>query len=875
MYRISLIFLEFQANIHAVFGTFACSSGSRYLVVCTDADIACTVKPLSDEGSGEEGRIYRALKCELVPYNSEAQISDDEARLLASVDRLLSSGTFYFTAIGDEIGRNCLLQTCQRRRETSRAVATDIPESIFLWNHTLIRKMAEAADDNNAFLQYISPLTQGFAQSRSFADGGIWHSVSVVSRRSTRQAGTRYNARGIDDEGNVAIFTETECIVTSSVGVEGTEVFSFVQIRGSVPVFWSQPSSVSVEINRNFDMSKLAFQRHLDFLKYRYDLTARTPDTSKGKLVFVNLLSTSKSAEALLSSALSNHIRFVSGSEPVVMVEFDFHKYVNSSRPLEESLIPLMDALRPYIFHFGYFEDRPGCTIDDVKQDGILRTNCLDCLDRTNAVQMQIAWESVMMSKFSSFPKESPLFKEVFTDIWVRNGDAISKGYSGTGSVLSRLVKTAGKGGSSSIATMIEHSWRSANRFIAANWDDSERQAAISKLLGTHHPALSSDSLTRDLTVWVGSFNVHGRRVDEQLKSLSDFIGEPTDIVIACFQETIDLTAGSVLFSTRGDDERNRVIDLQLLSVLEQLNQGQEAYIQVANESLVGLYITVFTKTSLSSKIDSVKSRRFKAGFGGAAGNKGSVSVSFRIFHSVEIEIVNLHLDSGVDKAEERMQQLAFVLENASTHKHSLLTAPKNHHHRHRSRVAFICGDFNFRCDGISPQLAIELVSKGRVEKLRTFDPFVSTAANDGNVLKAAGFREMPLTFNPTYKYEHDNSLSDRRTPSWCDRIFYRSNLNEKIELDAMHYNSIETSRLSDHKPVVGLFALRPRQTDGIEETVVNVSAVSSTLSNNPAPRLSPDPVDLLSGDLVEAAQDQSDKSEAVHDDDKFVDLLL
>lgn len=854
-----------------------CPSGHRYLVVCTDSESVCKVKPLPNENRETEGTIHRVLKCELIPYNGDAYIADGESRLLASVDRLLSSGTFYFTEVDDSIGRNALLHRCEVRSTASTDNLLHSSESIFLWNQRLMQTMCMDTEDQHSFRHFISPLMQGFAQSRSFAEDGIRHTVSVISRKSKRQAGTRYNARGIDDEGNVAIFTETECIVTSSVGADGADLYSFTQIRGSVPVFWSQPSSVSVEINRNFEMTKSAFQRHLDFLKSSYQLGSNT-----GDLVFVNLLSPSKQSEGLLSSALNNHIRSVSDSENLVLVEFDFHKFVNSSRSLEESLTPLMDTLRPYIFNFGYFSH-------NTQQQGILRTNCLDCLDRTNAVQMQLAWESVLMAKIASFPKASPQFKEIFTDVWVRNGDAISKGYSGTGSVLSRLVKTAGKGGGNSIATMIEHSWRSANRFIAANWDDQDRQAAFSHLLGqtSVHQLASSATLAQDLTVWIGTFNLHGRRVDEHHKVFQDFLIDPADIIIACFQETIDLTAGSVLFASRGDDQRNRIIDLQLLSVLEQLSETPESYVQVANESLVGLYISVFAKSKLGTSIDSVKSRRFKAGFGGAAGNKGSVSVSFRLFHCVEIEVVNLHLDSGVDRNDERMQQLAFVLENASTHKRSLLTAPTSHHHRNRSKAVFLCGDFNFRCDGISSQVAVELVTKGRVEKLRSFDPFVSTNAVQGNVLKSAGFREMPLTFKPTYKYEIGTGmLTDRRTPSWCDRIFFRENFAENLILDPMVYTAVETSRLSDHKPVVALFALRRQEISEMQEMKRTDDSMESYVSSVTAPTPpSPDPVDLLSGEPLTSGTSGSsvvmvpaqlvEETEETKADEKIVDLLL
>lgn len=58
----------------------------------------------------------------------------------------------------------------------------------------------------------------------------------LVSRRSRYRAGTRYKRRGFDDNGYVANYVETEqCLLF------GDHVLSFVQIRGSVPVYCSQP----------------------------------------------------------------------------------------------------------------------------------------------------------------------------------------------------------------------------------------------------------------------------------------------------------------------------------------------------------------------------------------------------------------------------------------------------------------------------------------------------------------------------------------------------------------------------------------------------------------------------------------------------------
>lgn len=70
----------------------------------------------------------------------------------------------------------------------------------------------------------------------------------LISRRNRFRAGTRYFSRGIDREGNVSNFNETEQIVLldhqeSGIGggaVKGDVRFSYVQTRGSVPVYWAE-----------------------------------------------------------------------------------------------------------------------------------------------------------------------------------------------------------------------------------------------------------------------------------------------------------------------------------------------------------------------------------------------------------------------------------------------------------------------------------------------------------------------------------------------------------------------------------------------------------------------------------------------------------
>lgn len=72
-------------------------------------------------------------------------------------------------------------------------------------------------------------------------------------------AGTRYNARGLDDEGNVANYVETEQIICYK-----NNVYSFVQIRGSVPLFWQQKGlQAHTTVKRNNSLTASAFDKHL------------------------------------------------------------------------------------------------------------------------------------------------------------------------------------------------------------------------------------------------------------------------------------------------------------------------------------------------------------------------------------------------------------------------------------------------------------------------------------------------------------------------------------------------------------------------------------------------------------------------------------
>lgn len=84
---------------------------------------------------------------------------------------------------------------------------------------------------------------------------GLPSSLTLISRLSCRRAGTRFNSRGIDDDGNVANFVGSETIYWSPTVVGQSDprapaenpagiCFSYAQIRGSVPIFWEQAAGL-------------------------------------------------------------------------------------------------------------------------------------------------------------------------------------------------------------------------------------------------------------------------------------------------------------------------------------------------------------------------------------------------------------------------------------------------------------------------------------------------------------------------------------------------------------------------------------------------------------------------------------------------------
>ncbi|XP_046804687.1 phosphatidylinositide phosphatase SAC2 isoform X4 [Lucilia cuprina] len=343
------------------------------------------------------------------------------------------------------------------------------PDERFFWNMHMIKDIMALNDKT-----WILPILQGFVQVEPCVIGNECFTLALVSRRSRHRAGTRYKRRGVDEKGNCANYVETEQILSFR-----HHQLAFTQVRGSVPIFWSQPGykyRPPPRLDRGEAETQEAFETH--FIKEL--------DIYEGVCI-VNLVEQS-GKEKLIGDAYAKHV-LKYNNDRVVYVTFDFHDYCRGMR--FENVSALVEALAPEAGAMGFhWRDQRGVICN---QKSVFRVNCMDCLDRTNVVQTALG-KAVLESqlvKLGLSPPYSPIpeqLKNPFMVLWANNGDIISRQYAGTNALKGDYTRT----GERKISGMMKDGMNSANRYYLARFKDSYRQATIDLMLGN---PVTSESL--------------------------------------------------------------------------------------------------------------------------------------------------------------------------------------------------------------------------------------------------------------------------------------------------------------------------------------------------------------------------------------------
>ena len=363
---------------------------------------------------------------------------------------------------------------------------------------------------------------------------------ALLSRRSRYRVGTRYFTRGMDELGHVANFNETEQVVVlndNSNGLPGfdsqtngttkrnsfePQVLSYVQTRGSVPVFWSEVSTLKYTPTlqvRGVETAIDAAKRHFDeqiaiygtnFLVNLVNQKGREERVKQAYEQMIRNLVSSPDERADSGFATEEKIRVLETSQTqskydrLHYIYFDFHNETKGLKWYRAQI--LLDQLRDNLERGKYFRGIQMPADDqnhlDVRtlQTAVVRTNCMDCLDRTNVVQSMLArWALTRQLQDAGIlgPGETadddPTFAHMFRNIWADNADVVSKSYSGTGALKTDFTRT----GNRTRAGALQDLRNSLTRYVKNNFQDGPRQDAFDLLLGAYVP--TSDTSTGSL----------------------------------------------------------------------------------------------------------------------------------------------------------------------------------------------------------------------------------------------------------------------------------------------------------------------------------------------------------------------------------------
>uniref|UniRef100_A0A7N0UIM5 SAC domain-containing protein n=1 Tax=Kalanchoe fedtschenkoi TaxID=63787 RepID=A0A7N0UIM5_KALFE len=343
----------------------------------------------------------------------------------------------------------------------------------FLWNNYMLEVLIE-----NKLDPYLLPLIQGSFQNFQSAIGKDILDVTLIARRCTRRIGTRMWRRGADPDGYVANFVETEQIVQ----LNGYTA-SFVQVRGSIPFLWEQ--IVDLTYKPKFEIMKQeeaprVLERHFLDLRKKY-----------GSVYAVDLVN-KHGSEGRLSEKYARAVNHIVGDD-VRYLHFDFHHICGHVH--FERLSILYEQIEDYLMKSGYLLiNEKGEKL--VEQCGVVRTNCIDCLDRTNVTQSMIARKMLetQLRKIGVFGNEENIsthanFDESFKVLWANHGDEISIQYSGTPALKGDFVRY----GQRTIQGILNDGFNALARYYLNNFSDGTKQDAIDLLQGHYIVSVSRD----------------------------------------------------------------------------------------------------------------------------------------------------------------------------------------------------------------------------------------------------------------------------------------------------------------------------------------------------------------------------------------------
>ncbi|TVY60749.1 Polyphosphoinositide phosphatase [Lachnellula suecica] len=445
--------------------------------------------------------IYRVDNTELIPLTPgsgsrfKADVKNpNEDRFLSILGNLDLTRSFYFSYSYN------ITQTLQHNVIGEReAVANGVMypheqdiNSMFVWNNHLLKPAAKL---KNTF-DWCLPIIHGYIDHSALSVYGRTVYLTVIARRSRFFAGARFLKRGANDLGYVANDVETEQIVAEALNTSfhapGAKLFanpnftSYVQHRGSIPLYWTQDNTgvtpkPPIELNL-VDPFYAAAALHFDNLFQRY-----------GAPVYVLNLVKSKERTPRESKLLDEYTtainylnQFLPADKKIIHHAWDMSR---ASKSRDQDVIGTLENIAENVVTTtGFFHNGDGITNTAKVQNGIARTNCIDCLDRTNAAQFVIGKRALghQLHALGIIGDTSIDYDtdavNLFTHMYHDHGDTIATQYGGSQLVNTMETYRKINQWTSHSRDMVE----SFKRYYNNSFLDGQRQEAYNLFLGNY-----------------------------------------------------------------------------------------------------------------------------------------------------------------------------------------------------------------------------------------------------------------------------------------------------------------------------------------------------------------------------------------------------
>ncbi|XP_074560665.1 phosphatidylinositol-3-phosphatase SAC1 isoform X3 [Curcuma longa] len=386
-------------------------------------------------------------------------------------------------------------------------------ENMFVWNAYLTQAIRSRCNNT----RWTIALIHGHFKQIKLSIFGREFSVILISRRSRHFAGTR------------------------------GKMSSVVQMRGSIPLFWSQeasrfspkPDIVLQRYDPTYESTKL----HFEDLAKRYG----------NPIIVLNLIKTfeKRPREMMLRREFANAVGYLNQILPeegqLKFIHWDFHKFAKSK---SANVLAVLGAVASEALDLTgfYYSGKPiiarkksaqisrtsigrDASIGDLRassgdlaritsnlealnitvfpdrekklnqklqilggprfQSGVLRTNCIDCLDRTNVAQyaygLAALGRQLQALGLSDVPKidADSSIAAALMDMYQSMGDALAQQYGGSAAHNTVFPERQGKWNAT---TQSREFLKSIRRYYSNAYTDGEKQDAINLFLGYFQP---------------------------------------------------------------------------------------------------------------------------------------------------------------------------------------------------------------------------------------------------------------------------------------------------------------------------------------------------------------------------------------------------